>query len=145
PDRFLVRKSDLHLVERTVSDKRVELVRDPRTGRNLERALPPERRNAPSLTDDQVRALAELGRRTERHYGRPQDIEFAVEAGRPYLVQARPVTTSGERRPEAPSREERPAGEVLVRGLGASPGEASGRVRVLRSPQEGRRLEKGDV
>jgi pyruvate,water dikinase len=148
PDRFVVRKSDLQIADRTVAEKRFELVRDQQTGRNVQRLLPPERARAPSLSDEQVRGLAELGVRTEKHYGAPQDIEFAIEAGRVYLVQTRPVTTLlqpvSRPAPAAPAPGA-PAGEVLLRGLGASPGIASGRVRVLRSPDEGRRLEPGEI
>ncbi|MDX8036700.1 PEP/pyruvate-binding domain-containing protein [Lentzea sp. BCCO 10_0856] len=41
---------------------------------------------------DQVRAVAELARRVEAHFGRPQDIEWAFAAGRLFLMQARPMT-----------------------------------------------------
>lgn len=144
PDRFVVRKSDLQILERHVAEKEFELVLDPRTGRNVRRELPPERGRAPSLEDEQVRALARLGLRAEEHYGAPQDMEFAFEGEDLFLVQTRPVTTAGEPKAPPPSAE-RPTGEVLVRGLGASPGMATGRVRVLRSPQEGRELSPGEI
>lgn len=47
----------------------------------------------PSLTDEQIRAVASLARRTARHFKRPQDIEWAIEGGRLYLLQSRPITT----------------------------------------------------
>jgi pyruvate,water dikinase len=47
----------------------------------------------PSLTDDQIRAVAHLARQTSRHFKRPQDIEWAIEGGRLYLLQSRPITT----------------------------------------------------
>jgi pyruvate, water dikinase len=144
PDHFVVRKRDLEIVERKVAEKTFELVRDPDTGNNVTRPLPPERARAASLSDEQVRNVAELGIRTEKHYGRPQDIEFAVEGGKLYLVQTRPVTTLAQAAP-AEAAPERAAGEILVRGLSASPGVASGRVRVLSSPEEGRRLEPGEI
>ena len=45
------------------------------------------------LSDDQVEAVAALARRAAAHFGRPQDIEWAVERGRLYLLQSRPITT----------------------------------------------------
>ena len=54
-------------------------------------------------------------------------------------MQSRPITTL-DAAVEAPA-----AGEVLASGLGASPGTASGAVRILRSVAEGERLQKGDV
>ena len=47
----------------------------------------------PTLTDDQVREVAELARAAGRAFGRPQDIEWAIEEGRLYLLQSRPVTS----------------------------------------------------
>lgn len=148
PDHFVVRKRDLQIVERNVAEKSFELRRDPDTGRNVEQPLSSERARAASLSDEQVRSVAELGIRTEKHYGAPQDIEFAIEGGTLYLVQTRPVTTlahAGSQTGQAEAVGERPAGEVLVRGLGASPGVASGRVHVLLSPEQGRQLEPGEI
>jgi pyruvate,water dikinase len=102
---------------------------------------------APCLSDDEVRRLAELGVRTEKHYGTAQDIEFAIEGDKVFLVQTRPVTVGvkpPESLPESAGRIEGKA-EVLLRGLGASPGRVSGRVRVLHGPEEGRRLELGEI
>jgi pyruvate,water dikinase len=49
---------------------------------------------APSLSDQQVRALAALGDRVEQSFGSPQDIEWAVDAGgHLWLTQSRPITT----------------------------------------------------
>ena len=88
------------------------------------------------LTDDEVLALARLGVRVEEHYGAPQDIEWAIAGGKTYLVQSRPITTL--RAPDA-SRATRRRTTCSLRGLGASPGVASGSVRVLQSPADGER------
>lgn len=145
PDRFVVRKSDLQILERHVADKQFELVLDPRARRNVRRDLPPERSRAPSLDDEHVRALVQLGLRAEEHYGTPQDMEFAFEGDALFLVQTRPVTTGLKKEEERPTEPERTQGQILVRGLGASPGMATGRVRVLRSPREGRELTPGEI
>jgi pyruvate,water dikinase len=47
----------------------------------------------PALSDEQVSAVAELARRCARHFGRPQDIEWAIEGGQLYLLQSRPITS----------------------------------------------------
>jgi pyruvate,water dikinase len=89
------------------------------------------------LSDAEVTEVAAMGLRIERHYGSPQDIEWAFQDGTLYCLQARPITTLS-----APS----PAvGTVLVTGLGASTGRASGRVRVLASPAEGEALQAGEI
>ncbi len=51
-------------------------------------------RRARVLTDAQVRLLATLGRQVARHFRAPQDIEWALDAGTAWLLQARPVTTA---------------------------------------------------
>ena len=56
-------------------------------------AVPPELSGRPCLTPDQVRAVVDLARRAARHFGRPQDIEWAMEGDTLYLLQSRPVTS----------------------------------------------------
>ncbi len=66
--------------------------RDPEGGVR-ERELAPEEGGARTLDEDQLRALAELGAGLEERLGAPQDIEWAIENGELYVLQARPVTT----------------------------------------------------
>ena len=94
PDRFLVDKVMLEVVETELADKHVELV----PGGEL-REVEPERRNAPSLTAEQVRAIAALAKRAEQHHGSPQDLEWAIEDGDVHLLQCRPITTLAEEFP----------------------------------------------
>ena len=57
--------------------------------------------SAPALPDRALRRLARLGAAVERHFGRPQDIEWAWAGGKIYLVQARPITALPEPPPRA--------------------------------------------
>jgi len=92
PDRFLVDKVMLEIVETQIADKHVELV----AGAGL-RDVEPERRTQPSLTTGQVRAIATLAKRAEQHHGSPQDLEWAIEDGDVLLVQCRPETVWSRR------------------------------------------------
>jgi len=96
PDMYIVDKASLAIVERAVSEQEREMVRDA-TGQNAEgtvwRDIPIAQRSAQKLSDEQVAELVRLGLRVEQHYGRPQDIEWAIEDGELYILQARPVTT----------------------------------------------------
>jgi pyruvate,water dikinase len=96
------------------------------------------------LTDDEAVQIARLGLQVEAHYGEPQDTEWAIAGGSTYLLQARPITTFGGPSAE-PSAPAAATATVLVRGLAASTGSASGRVRVLMSPTEGAALQEGEV
>ncbi|HZD70730.1 MAG TPA: PEP/pyruvate-binding domain-containing protein [Actinomycetes bacterium] len=105
PDSFLVDKVLGEIVRRTISDKQHEyrLTRRDRVERAL---VDPARRTAPSLTDDEVRAVAQLARSAEKRYGCPQDVEWAIDHDLPaganvILLQARPETV-WSRRPRTP-------------------------------------------
>jgi pyruvate,water dikinase len=138
PDRYVVDKATLEIRVREVHRK--ESVIEPLPGGGTAvRELLDDEALRPSLTDGQVRAVAELGRRIERHYGSPQDTEWAIDPdGELWMLQSRPVTSAGgETHP--------PEGAVLVRGLGAAPGEGGGPVRVLGSLAEAGRFADGDV
>lgn len=52
---------------------------------------------APSIDEATAKRVAALARKVERYYGRPMDIEWAVEDDRLWLLQARPVTVVGQR------------------------------------------------
>jgi len=75
--------------ERVVVDKARKAVVERRAGRFTEDQAPSQ---APVVTDAQARELAELAVSVERHFGGPQDIEWAIAEGRTVLLQARPMT-----------------------------------------------------
>jgi phosphohistidine swiveling domain-containing protein len=67
------------------------VVADPRTGKIVEQQIAGD---TAVLDEVQVRELVALGAQIERHFGAPQDIEFAVDGDRSvWIVQARPITT----------------------------------------------------
>nr|WP_308200845.1 rifamycin-inactivating phosphotransferase [Actinoplanes sp. M2I2] len=90
PDVYRVR--DGGIVARTIGVKRIALEPAPGGGTE-ERAIEPERREQPALTDDEVLRLVRLGRRIEAHFGRPQDIEWCLAGDEFTIVQSRPITT----------------------------------------------------
>jgi pyruvate,water dikinase len=138
PDTYTIAKDGPRLLDVHVGHKAFQLVRGP-DGREQRVELSEEDATRRVLSDEEVLLLARLALDVERHYGAPQDIEWAEQGGRWYLVQTRPITTLGE-------AAARPApGDALVTGLGASPGIAHGSVRVLRSPEDGARLVAGEI
>lgn len=104
-DTFVVDKTDLDAgaARRELADKRQRLVLAAAAGAGLERRdVPEELREAPSLTDDRLRAVAGAAVAIERGFRRPQDVEFSFDAGgRLWILQARPVTTVEEYGPAA--------------------------------------------
>lgn len=97
PDHLLVEKVTYQIVEEHLGDKHVELVADPDAKTLIQREVEPERAQRRSLTDDEVRQVAEMAKRAEKHYKTPQDIEWALDADLPdgeslLLLQSRPET-----------------------------------------------------
>ena len=103
PDRFLVDKVILEVLERTIASKQVEYRLDPALGEVVSAAVDDDRREEASLSDPEVIALARLGKQIEKHYGRPMDVEWAIDAtqGELFLLQARAETVWSQR--ERPS------------------------------------------
>jgi pyruvate,water dikinase len=82
------------IVEREIADKRTAHRAAPGNNEGVRSvAVAPDCANAPCLTNEHVREVAELARRAARHFGRPQDIEWAVADGRMHLLQSRPITS----------------------------------------------------
>ncbi|AKQ63121.1 Phosphoenolpyruvate synthase [Myxococcus hansupus] len=144
PDTYLLLKQGPRVCEVRVGDKSIRRVRDAAGHEQLE-TLSPEQARQRVLSDVAVLELARLGLRVEQHYGAPQDIEWAEEGGRLFLVQTRPITTLKPAGGPADTHAAEPSGKTLVQGLGASPGVASGQVRVLGAPSEGSQLQTGEV
>jgi len=144
PDTYVVAKDGPQLLSARVGRQTHKIIRGP-DGSDLRVDLDAAEGARRVLADDQVLALAGLAMRVEEHYGQPQDLEWATAGGRTWLVQSRPITTLGKAAQPATPAVEAEQDEVLVEGLAASPGSASGRVRVLISPADGRRLAAGEV
>jgi len=91
PDRFVMDAWNEEVRSREVSDKQIMVVPDHPSGVK-EVPVPEEKRALPSLTDEQLLHLAELGYRVQEIYGTPQDIEWALHQGVFYVLQTRPLT-----------------------------------------------------
>jgi pyruvate,water dikinase len=139
PDTYVVDKNGPRLLHVRVGEQSFKIVRGP-AGRDQRVELDPSEGSLRVLTDTQVLELAGLGLAVEAHYGSPQDTEWAMAGGKTYLVQSRPVTALDKGEAATPG-----VGAVLVQGLAASAGRAVGVVRVLQTPDQGERLQPGEV
>jgi len=92
PDRWVMGKITGEISVRDISHKHIRQV--PASGGGIvDEALEEDVAGAPCLTDAQLQALRDVGRQIERHYGKPQDIEWALDAeGQVLLLQSRPET-----------------------------------------------------
>jgi pyruvate,water dikinase len=100
PDRWVVAKLTGEIPVRDISDKHIRQVPAPGGGICDEEVPEAERRIA-CLSDQDLIRLKDIGRQAERHYGRPQDIEWAIEkhTGALLLLQSRPETVWSAKEP----------------------------------------------
>ena len=149
PDNYVYDRDDAELEELTIADKKVQMIKDEETGETVEVEVEEERRNARVLKDKEIDELVELGKRVEDHYGTPQDVEWAIVDGEVFMLQSRPITTiddseGGEVAEERETNDDT-GGDVLVRGLGASPGIVSGEVRIVQTLDQLDKVGDGDI
>ena len=141
PDRYVVDKATLAIRAREIHPK-TSTVEARDGGGTFVREVEGDEALRPTLTDEEAQALARLGIDVERHYGAPQDTEWAIDReGATWMLQSRPVTAVGHAT-VAPGEAE---GTILLRGLGAAPGAASGPVCVLGSLADAGMFHDGDV
>jgi pyruvate,water dikinase len=94
PDRYVVEKATLAIRRREVHRKELVIEYDPQGHGTRQRTLSEQEALQPVLSDDEVVAVADLGRRIEQHYEFPQDTEWTFDPeGALWMLQSRPITT----------------------------------------------------
>ncbi len=142
PDNFVVDRKTKNIISKYIATKEIMIIRDPKTQKTVTINVPAEKKDTIVLTDKEAVELAKYGEILEKHYGIPQDIEWGVENDKIYILQSRPITTINN----AKKVEQAAAsGKVLLTGLGASPGMASGIVRLIASGRELDKVKLGDI
>jgi len=161
PDNYVVDKETGEAETITVADKKVMMLKDEETGETVEREVPDGKRSKRVLDDDEIAELARLGRQVEDHYDAPQDVEWAVYDGDIYMLQSRPITTIADDEIDVDAdasdaaanggsgddadTEASDSGDVLFRGLGSSPGIASGQARIITKLDHLDQVGDGDI
>jgi pyruvate,water dikinase len=139
PDHYVVNKKSIAVIEKSIGIKELMFTRDS-AGKTFTQPLLPLQRREQVLTDSEIKQLSNYSLEIESHYHHPQDIEFAIEAGRIYIVQTRPITTIGKKE----EKREINAASMLD-GLPASPGIASGVVKIINNINELNKIQRGDI
>lgn len=143
PDNYAVDKKTDTILNVTISDKKVMYTKDDK-GTSIKVEVPEESRNERVLSDEELIELTNMGKRIQAHYGKPQDTEWAFQGGNLFMLQSRPITTLGDNKStgEDSGVEDK---EVIIRGLGASPGLASGSVKIIHDIDELDKIKDGDI
>ena len=167
PDRFVVDKDTLSVLDKVVSRQDRMIVKAVKGDEWVD--VPEDKKEEFKLSDDEVVQLARFGKSIEEHYGVPQDLEWAIEGNNAYIVQSRAVTTIkkvDEARAASDLREKQARetqavqettpqsktqaasvddAKIIVQGMGASPGIASGVVRIVSDLKELYKVKTGDI
>jgi pyruvate, water dikinase len=165
PDLFILDKEDLRIISKTINKQEWQLIKNPSANKdclNIKTNIPPESQMAQKITDEEVIQLAAIGKNIEKHYNFPQDIEWAKEDGHIFITQARPVTTIKESQKDDDFSDSdfdeivytlgniyetafSPKTTVLLTGSPASPGMASGPVKVMEDATQIYKIIAGDI
>jgi pyruvate,water dikinase len=156
PDNYVIDRATGEMKQETIADKKVMHVRDEETGKTVEEAVPEEKRDRRVLSDDELDELLALGEEIEDYYGEPQDVEWAIHDGDVYVLQSRPITTISEETSESGVADGGEGvttddangngdNELVLSGLGASPGRASGTVSIVRKLDQLDKVSEGDI
>lgn len=142
PDHYEVNKQDFKLLLKTPAVQEKMLKKEGKVNKEL--TVRKEDQKKQKITDKQIEQLAHLGKQLEKHYYFPQDVEWAIDGDDVYIVQTRPITTISTKKEEK-STADFSKMEVLLQGSPASPGIASGVVKIITSVAEVGKVLPGDI
>ncbi|MEM4589851.1 MAG: phosphoenolpyruvate synthase [Candidatus Micrarchaeia archaeon] len=171
PDTYIINKSTLDIIHKHIAKQEWMLIKSENA--NVKLGIKVEYQNMQKLEDEKIIELAKIGREIEKHYKWPQDIEWASEGGKLFIVQSRPITTlkkevterfvremeqkeveNIETYPSVRTEEKVETMEtetnveknsILLRGLPASPGFATGKVRVILDISDLPSMQSGEI
>jgi len=139
PDKYITSKN-FEILDKKIADKKIAIIRGEKRETEIIK-LKPEKSKAQVLTDYEIKKLTEYSLKLEEHYKKPQDIEFAIEDDEIYILQTRAITTLEKRTEEIKEIE----GEEILSGIPASPGIASGKIKIIYTIKDLQKIKSGDV
>ncbi|MGB5337760.1 MAG: phosphoenolpyruvate synthase, partial [Gammaproteobacteria bacterium] len=153
PDEFYVYKPALGqgrpaILRRNLGDKAVKMIYADGAEQPVKVVDVPESdRRRFALDDSQLTELARQALLVEQHYGRPMDVEWALDGKdrQLYIVQARPETVQSRRGQVIERYKLKEHAEVLAQGRSVGQKIASGRARVVSGLQDMDKVQPGDV
>jgi pyruvate,water dikinase len=156
PDDFVVDKNTLRIKETRIAKKTVQYIRDGKTGETVHLDVPKDKQKQPCINEEEILKLAKLAKRIEQHYGKAQDIEWAIDKDLSFpkdvfIVQSRPETVWSAKTMEKVTQveEKKPEEElkIVVKGMAAGKrGYGAGVAKVVLTPDEaGKAMQKGNI
>lgn len=143
PDQYIVDKKEEKIKSVLVKKQTWAYVLDQNYNKTVKKDVPKDLLETQKLTEAEILTLAKLAKKAEEHYKAPQDLEYAIEKNRIMIVQSRPITTLKKHASE--EKLQLSNAKILTKGMSASPGVASGKVKIIANADELTKIEKGDV
>ena len=142
PDHYEVKKDNLDILIKNLSFQEKLLKKSGIYDKEVK--LSKNQGSKQKIPDAIIKELANFGKQIEKHYYFPQDIEWAVEKNKVYIVQSRAVTTTAKT--EASEQVIKVSeDQILLKGEPASPGIATGVAKVIFSAKELDKILAGDI
>ncbi|MBN1168391.1 phosphoenolpyruvate synthase [Candidatus Woesebacteria bacterium] len=143
PDHYEVQKETFAILSKSISDQQVQLIKKGEDTK--QREVPKKIRTIQKIPNEDIIELAKIGDKLQKHYYHPQDVEWAKEGKKLFIVQTRPVTTVDKKIIKKSDGQFKIAETPILSGSAASPGIGTGTVKILKSPKEIKKVKSGDV
>jgi len=144
PDQYIINKNDWTVISENHVEQKTELIRAEHETKEVD--VPKSKQNKIKITPTTAIKIAKIGQKLHQHYGKPQDIEFAIDnKGKLFIVQTRPITTVVSNQKTLDIQTAKINQKPDLTGEQASPGTASGTVIIIKNPKEINRVKKGQI
>jgi pyruvate,water dikinase len=143
PDKFFVYKKNGRIIGRKLGLKEA-FVKYDNKGTTFA-TTPKEQRVKFSLTEKQVKELIDLGRKIEKHYGKPMDIEWAIEGSKAYILQARPETVQSSKGTLEEVYHLKGEGKLIVEGIAVGGKIGQGKPNVMLNVSDMKNFQPGQI
>lgn len=91
PDTYTIEKSKLNVLDVNLSTQKNRIIL--KEGKNMLAPVPKSKKEKQKLSENQIKKIAKLCIKIEKHYKDPQDIEWVFKKGKFHIIQSRPITT----------------------------------------------------
>lgn len=153
PDHYEIDKRSFVIIKKEAKYQNLKYIKSGNGNREVK--LGKAQGSKFKLSDQEIVTVALLVKQIEDHYFFPQDIEWAIEGDKTFIVQSRPITTIKEETAESKEANKNKDSHIvstapaliipIVTGAPASPGMVTGSVTIIHSPSEIDKIQKGDI
>ncbi|MBL7150344.1 phosphoenolpyruvate synthase [Candidatus Microgenomates bacterium] len=144
PDEYIINKDTFEILDKAVNSQPVRLIKSGTS--NKQTKVPTSKQGLQKLTDREIINLAKLAKKIQRHYFFPQEIEFAIEKRKIYILETEPIGIRPKTKNQKLKTKRKISNlKVLIRGKSASSGIVSGYARVIKDFKKINQIKKDEI